>query len=37
MIGEINRGIAYTPLQHTWEKKRPLDVGLTDLLKILSD
>jgi len=37
MVGEINREIAYTPLKDTWEKKKPLHVGLTDLLKILSD
>jgi len=37
MVGEINREIAYTPLKDTWEKKKALHVGLTDLLKILSD
>jgi 6-phosphofructokinase 1 len=37
MIGEINREIAHTPLKDTWEKKKALHVGLTDLLKILSD
>ncbi len=37
MVGEINREIAYTPLKDTWEKKKPLHTGLTDLLKILSD
>jgi len=37
MVGEINREIAYTPLRDTWEKKKTLPVGLTDLLKILSD
>ncbi|MFC1939180.1 6-phosphofructokinase [Chloroflexota bacterium] len=37
MIGEINREIAHTPLKDTWEKKKVLHVGLTDLLKILSD
>ena len=37
MVGEINREIAYTPLKDTWEKKKALPVGLTDLLKILSD
>jgi len=37
MVGEINEEIAYTPLKETWEKKKPLNTGLTDLLKILSD
>jgi 6-phosphofructokinase 1 len=37
MIGLINREIAYTPLNDTWEKKKSLPVGLIDLLKILSD
>ncbi len=37
MVGELNREIAYTPLKDTWEKKKPLQAGLTDLLKILSD
>jgi len=37
MVGEINREIAYTPLKDTWEKKKALHVGLTDLLKILAD
>ncbi|MFC1892632.1 6-phosphofructokinase [Chloroflexota bacterium] len=37
MVGEINREIAYTPLQDTWEKKKSLPIGLIDLLKILSD
>ncbi|MFC2016679.1 6-phosphofructokinase, partial [Chloroflexota bacterium] len=37
MVGEINRDIAYTSLKDTWEKKKALHVGLTDLLKILSD
>jgi 6-phosphofructokinase len=37
MVGEINREIAYTPLQDTWEKKKPLHTGLTALLDILSD
>ena len=37
MVGEINREIAYMPLKDTWEKKKPLHAGLTDLLKILSD
>jgi len=36
MIGEVNREIAYTPLQDTWERKKALDVGLADVLKILS-
>ena len=33
----INREIAYTPLKDTWERKKALPTGLTDLLKILSD
>ena len=37
MVGEINREIAYTPLKDTWERKKALPTGLTDLLKILSD
>jgi 6-phosphofructokinase 1 len=37
MVGEINRDIAYTPLKDTWEKKKALHAGLTDLLKVLSD
>ncbi len=37
MVGEINREIVYTPLKDTWEKKKALHVGLTDLLKLLSD
>jgi 6-phosphofructokinase 1 len=37
MVGEINREIAYTPLEDTWEKKKALHDGLTSLLKILSD
>ncbi|MFC1976668.1 6-phosphofructokinase [Chloroflexota bacterium] len=37
MVGEINREIAYTPVKATWEKKKALHAGLTDLLKILSD
>jgi 6-phosphofructokinase 1 len=37
MVGEINREIAYTPLRDTWEKKKPLQAGLTALLNILSD
>ena len=37
MVGEINKEIAYTPLRDTWEKKKELHHGLTDLLKILSD
>ena len=37
MVGEVNREIAYTPLKDTWEKKKALHAGLTDLLKILSD
>ncbi|MFC1918910.1 6-phosphofructokinase [Chloroflexota bacterium] len=36
MVGEINREIACTPLNDTWEKKKPLQAGLTDLLNILS-
>jgi 6-phosphofructokinase 1 len=37
MIGEINREINYTPLRDTWEKKKSLPRGLTDILSILSD
>jgi len=37
MVGEINREIAYTPLKDTWEKRKTLHAGLTDLLDILSD
>ena len=37
MVGEINREIAYTLLKDTWEKKKALHAGITDLLKILSD
>jgi 6-phosphofructokinase 1 len=37
MVGEVNREIAYTPLKDTWEKRKALHVGLTDLLKLLSD
>jgi len=37
MVGEINREINSTPLKDTWEKKKALHPGLTDLLKILSD
>jgi len=37
MVGEINREIAYTLLKNTWEKKKTLHAGLTDLLDILSD
>ena len=36
-VGEINREISYTPLKDTWEKKKTLHAGLTDILKILSD
>ena len=37
MIGEVNREIVYTPLKDTWEKKKQLHPGLTNLLKILAD
>lgn len=37
MIGEVSREIVYTPLKDTWEKKKQLHAGLTDLLKILAD
>ena len=37
MVGEINREIVYTPLNDTWEKKKPLHSGLTDLIQILAD
>jgi 6-phosphofructokinase 1 len=37
MVGEINKEIAYTPLKDTWEKKKALHAGLTDLLNMLSD
>jgi 6-phosphofructokinase 1 len=36
MVGEINREIIHTPLKDTWEKKKPLHSGLTNLLEILS-
>lgn len=37
MVGEVNGEIAYTPLRHTWEKKKKLSSLLTELLKVLSD
>ncbi|MFW6114660.1 MAG: 6-phosphofructokinase [Thermodesulfobacteriota bacterium] len=36
MVGEINREIRYTPLNETWEKKKHLHAGLTDLIEVLS-
>jgi 6-phosphofructokinase 1 len=36
MVGEINWRIAYTPLKHTWEKEKPLNSVLTELVGILS-
>ena len=36
MVGEINNRIAYTPLEHTWEKKKELDSDLKGLVKLLS-
>jgi 6-phosphofructokinase 1 len=37
MVGEINREIAYTPLEDTWNKKKGLHSGLQQLAKLLSD
>lgn len=37
MVGEINSEIAYTPLKDTWEKKKRLHSGLSDMISILSD
>ena len=37
MIGEINREITLTPLKDTWEEKKTLLTGLTNLLDVLSD
>jgi 6-phosphofructokinase 1 len=37
MVGEINGQITYTPLNDTWKKKKSLQAGLIDLLKIVSD
>ncbi len=37
MVGEINHAITYTPLNDTWEKKKPLHSSLTNLLKYLAD
>ena len=37
MVGEINKEITYTPLKDSWEKKKRLNTGLSDLISILSD
>lgn len=37
MVGEIDNQIAYTPLRDTWEKKKTLRAGSTELLRVLSD
>ncbi|MFC1893524.1 6-phosphofructokinase [Chloroflexota bacterium] len=37
MVGETNREISSTPMRDTWEKRKGLHAGLTDLLKILAD
>ncbi len=37
MVGEIDRQITYTPLRDTWEKRKPLQANLTELISILSD
>ncbi|MFC1920861.1 6-phosphofructokinase [Chloroflexota bacterium] len=37
MVGEVNREISYTPLKDTWEMKKPLHPGLTNLLNYLAD
>ncbi len=37
MVGEIDNEIAYTPLNDTWKKRKPLQSSLTDLLKYLAD
>ncbi len=36
MVGEVNNEIAYTPLRHTWEKKKALNPHLEELAKLLS-
>ncbi|MCK5737808.1 6-phosphofructokinase [bacterium] len=36
MVGEINGKIQYTPLQDTWEKKKPINPELIDLAKIMA-
>jgi 6-phosphofructokinase 1 len=37
MVGEINRNLAYTSLKDTWQKKKQLHPGLTDLIGILAE
>jgi 6-phosphofructokinase 1 len=37
MVGEVNRELAYTPLQETWEKKKPLQASMTSLMDVLCD
>ena len=37
MVGEINWRVAYTPLQHTWEKEKELNVELVEMRKLLCE
>ncbi len=36
MVGEVNWEIAYTPLRHTWEKRKQPQAILMELLRVLS-
>jgi 6-phosphofructokinase 1 len=37
MVGEVRGELAYTPLEETWQKKKPLDEDLRRVFAILSD
>ncbi len=37
MVGEVRGELAYTPLEETWQKKKPLDEDLRRVFTILSD
>jgi 6-phosphofructokinase 1 len=37
MVGEINLRVAYTPLQHTWEKEKELNVELVEMKRLLCE
>ena len=36
MVGEVKGEIAYTPLQHTWERTKDLEPSLLALMKVLA-
>ena len=37
MVGEVGGALAYTPLEETWKKKKPLNENLRRIFSILSD